>query len=63
MVRFLNIKSPDKVKTVKGKQLKLSGQVMRREKLENLIEMRMVEGRRGRRRPRPREKYVDGLAN
>ena len=36
---------------------------MRREKLENLIEMRMVEGRRGRRRPRPREKYVDGLAN
>jgi len=47
------------MRAVRGRQLKFFGHVMRREGLENLIMTGMVEGRRG--RGRPRVKYMDGL--
>ena len=47
------------IRTVRGRQLRFFGHVMRREGMENVIITGMVEGRRG--RGRPREKYVDGL--
>ena len=47
------------VRTVRGRQLRFFVHVMRREGMENVIITGMVEGGRG--RGRPREKYVDGL--
>ena len=44
---------------VRGRQLEFFGHVMRREGLENLMVTGMVEGSRG--RGRPRMKYMDGL--
>lgn len=44
---------------VRLRQLKFLGHVMRREGLENLIMTGMVEGTRG--RGRPRVKYLEGL--
>ena len=48
------------LKSVRERQLRFFGHVMRGNGLENIIITGMVEGRRG--RGRPREKYVDGLA-
>ena len=48
------------LKTIRERQLRFFGHVMRRDGLENIIITGMVEGTRG--RGRPREKYVDGLA-
>ena len=47
------------LRTVRKRQLKFLGHCMRREGLENLALTGMVEGRRG--RGRPREKYLDSL--
>ena len=47
------------LRTVRKRQLKFLGHSMRREGLENLALTGMVEGRRG--RGRPREKYLDSL--
>ena len=44
---------------VRKRQLKFFGHIMRREGLENIIITGMVEGKRG--RGRPRTKYIDGL--
>ena len=44
---------------VRKRQLNFFGHVMRREGLENIIITGMVEGKRG--RGRPRTKYIDGL--
>lgn len=47
------------IATVRGRQLKFFGHVMRKDGLENLMMTGMVEGSRG--RGRPRVKYMDGL--
>ena len=46
-------------KTVRKRQMKFIGHTMRRGGIENLILTGMIEGKRG--RGRPREKYMDGV--
>ena len=45
------------VKEIRKRQLKFFGHILRREGMENQIATGMIEGRKGRRRPR--EKYIN----
>ena len=47
------------LKTIRRRQMKFVGHIMRRGGIENTVLTGMIEGKRG--RGRPREKYMDGL--
>ena len=47
------------MKTIRKRQMKFLGHIMRRGGIENIAITGMIEGKRG--RGRPREKYLDGL--
>ena len=47
------------IQTVRKRQFKFVGHTMRRGGMEDLVLTGMIEGRRG--RGRPRERYLDGL--